>query len=73
MGRSPGKELERIRIEHAKEMLVNTNEKLYTVAAESGLSSANNLHKVFRRAVGMTPREYRKKHERRWTLPAIEW
>lgn len=73
LGRSPGKALERIRVEHAKAILRDTDEKLYTVAAESGLSSANNLQKVFKRVVGVTPGEYRKAHAHRDNPPTEEW
>ena len=48
-----------MRIRHAKELLADTNGKIYEIAAEVGYSDAVYFNKVFKRNTGMTPKEYR--------------
>ncbi len=51
--------LTELRIRKAKELLSDTNEKIYRIAALSGYSDAVYFNKVFKKNTGMTPREYR--------------
>jgi LacI family transcriptional regulator len=60
LGRSPGAELQRIRIERAKRILADSHEKLEVVAEMCGYESGNSFWVAFRRAVGISPRQYQK-------------
>ncbi|HVM62808.1 MAG TPA: DNA-binding transcriptional regulator [Verrucomicrobiae bacterium] len=59
--RSPGQELHRVRIDHARQLLVSSGEKTDTVAALCGYTSTNSFWVAFRRATGMSPAQYRAK------------
>jgi len=60
LGRSPGEEIRRLRIERAKRMLVETDAAMAGVALASGFSSANQLCETFRREAGVSPTRYRR-------------
>lgn len=62
LGRSPGEELRRIRIEAAKQALIDGESKLDVIARQIGYSSANSLCLAFKRETGLTPIGFRKKH-----------
>jgi LacI family transcriptional regulator len=64
VGRSPREEIERIRMERARLLLVETNYNLEHIAQEIGYRSAAHLVTVFRRLVGSTPGDYRKRFAR---------
>ena len=51
--------LNEFRISRARNMLRETDMKIYEVAEQSGFSDTKYFSKVFRDTVGMTPREYR--------------
>ncbi|WP_010492680.1 helix-turn-helix domain-containing protein [Paenibacillus elgii] len=53
--------LNRVRIEKAKELLLQPNLKIYEVAGEVGYDTLQYFNKVFKQAVHMTPGEYRRK------------
>lgn len=59
LGHSVSDELSRVRLEHAKRLLRETDLKLDSVAHESGLGNAKCLCQVFRAAFGETPTDYR--------------
>ena len=61
IGRPPGHELHRVRVERAKKLLTETNHKMEVVAAMCGYQSANSFWVAFRQATQMTPKQYRKK------------
>ena len=61
LGRAPGHELHRVRIEHAKELLTSSTRKTETVAALCGYQSVNSFWVAFRKATGISPAQYRKK------------
>jgi LacI family transcriptional regulator len=61
VGRAPGNELQRVRIERAKKMLAESRDKLEVVAGKCGYQSANTFWFAFRQATGMSPRDYRRK------------
>ena len=48
-----------LRIERAKELLRTTNMRLADIALEVGYNEPNYFSQVFRKAEGMTPKEYR--------------
>jgi AraC-like DNA-binding protein len=50
-----------LRVERARQLLTGTNADVARVAERSGFRSAQYFSRVFRRRVGVTPREYRKR------------
>ena len=61
LGRTPGDLLTQIRLDKAKQMLEQTDEKVYTVAEECGFGTTVNLHRAFKRHIGQSPNAWRKK------------
>jgi LacI family transcriptional regulator len=59
LGRTPGEELHRVRIQQAKKMLVETNEKIEVLAGMCGYSSTNSFSIAFKQATGLSPKQYR--------------
>jgi AraC-like DNA-binding protein len=60
-GITPERYLMRLRLERAKHMLSATSLNLESVGKLSGFQSRNYFHRVFKRAVGMTPIEFRER------------
>jgi len=60
LGRTPAVELRRIRVDNAKRMLTETDEKIDTIARGCGYSNSSNLSFALNRETGMSPRAYRK-------------
>jgi LacI family transcriptional regulator len=60
LGRSPKEEIMRIRIDHAKMLMAQTDQTSESIARKSGFSSLEYFTKVFRQKVGMKPQAYRK-------------
>ena len=48
-----------VRIEEAKRLLSQTDEKVYEIARKTGFDTAGYFAKVFSKQVGMSPKEYR--------------
>lgn len=61
LGRTPGAELHRVRIESAKRMLAQSRLKLEEIAGLSGYQSANSFWVAFRHTTGMSPKQYQKR------------
>ncbi len=59
IGEPPGKYLTKIRINAAKQMLLNRDYSLDIVAAMCGFSGANYFCKVFKKYEGISPTQYR--------------
>jgi LacI family transcriptional regulator len=59
VGRTPGQELQRVRIERAKRLLAESNHKLEVLAGLSGYQSANSFCVAFKQATGMSPKQFR--------------
>jgi LacI family transcriptional regulator len=59
LGRTPGQELQRVRIEHAKKLLAESNLKIEALAEMSGYQSANSFCIAFKRVTGMSARQFR--------------
>lgn len=57
--RSVHDEIQRVHLEQAKRLLLETDLAMERVARKSGFNSASYLGMVFRRVVGMTPMAYR--------------
>lgn len=60
LGRTPGQEIQRARVERAKRLLTTSNHKLEVIAGLCGYQSANSFGVAFLRHTGMTPNEFRK-------------
>jgi YesN/AraC family two-component response regulator len=60
-GVSPGRYLQGIRIDHAKEFLLNPEYSTEVIAVFCGYSCANYFCKVFKKETGETPTEYRQR------------
>lgn len=59
LGRTPTEELRRQRIERAKILLRDTNQKIIDIAMRSGFTGACQFSVAFRHATGTSPRDYR--------------
>jgi LacI family transcriptional regulator len=59
IGRPPGHELHRIRIERAKALLALSDHKTETVAEMCGYGNSNSFWVAFRQATGVSPKKYR--------------
>jgi LacI family transcriptional regulator len=60
MGRTIHAEIQRVRLERAKRLLLESELPIPKVAASAGYDSASYLSQVFRQAVGTTPARYRR-------------
>lgn len=58
---TPGKYLQELRIEKAKEMLPATSLNIHEIAGSCGYENVTHFIRLFRNATGMTPGEFRKK------------
>jgi AraC-like DNA-binding protein len=59
-GLSPAQWVQQIRLEEATHRLLSTDQKLETVARDTGLGNANQLCKIFRRRFHLSPGEFRR-------------
>ncbi|NNM85825.1 MAG: substrate-binding domain-containing protein, partial [Phycisphaerales bacterium] len=62
LGRSPHEEILRAQIEKAQSLLREPNTKILTVAKASGFNGPEYMHYVFKKHLGITPHEYRRKY-----------
>jgi YesN/AraC family two-component response regulator len=53
--------ISKVRIEHAKHRLLNTNDKMTNIAMDTGFSDPNYFSRVFSKLVGHTPSEFRRR------------
>jgi transcriptional regulator GlxA family with amidase domain len=60
IGRTPGQELQRLRIEKAKRLLAESDHKIEVLATMCGYQSANTFSVAFKNAAGTTLSHYRK-------------
>ena len=58
-GVSPMSYIIRRRIDEAQSLLLTTNLTITAIAIECGYNNSNYFQSVFKRAMGITPREYR--------------
>ncbi len=71
VGETPGRFVERVRVEAARRELESTNDTLDVIAAGCGFGSAETLRRVFHRRLGVTPDSYRRRFRgRRERTPA---
>lgn len=59
LGRTPGEELQRVRLERAKRLLVESDHKVEVVAGMCGFASANTFCIAFKQATRMSPHQFR--------------
>lgn len=59
-GKNFNQYLDDLRIEKAKEMLKESDLKIYEISGRLGYSSVDYFHKKFKRATGTSPQEFRK-------------
>jgi transcriptional regulator GlxA family with amidase domain len=69
VGETPGRFVERVRLEAARLDLENTNDTLDVIAGQCGFGTAETLRRVFHRRLGVPPDSYRRRfrvvaHER---------
>lgn len=70
LGRSPLDEIQRLRVDHVKRLLVETDERLEEVARRAGFGSATVLCRAFQRETGTTVARYRRQFQRARADPA---
>lgn len=51
-----------VRVNKARELLARTDQPIIAVSLDCGFCDQSHLTKVFRKATGLTPREYRERH-----------
>jgi LacI family transcriptional regulator len=62
LGYSPHEQIQRVRLERAKALLATTELPVAAVAERVGIEHPEYLSVAFRRATGLSPREYRTRH-----------
>ena len=65
LGRTPGEEIRRQRIERLCELLTKTDQPLAEIAAASGYGYISQLSRDVKKATGMPPTEYRRRFGRK--------
>jgi transcriptional regulator GlxA family with amidase domain len=61
-GITPGRYVERVRLEAARRALEDTAQPIATVAAACGFGTAETMRRAFLRALGVAPAEYRRRY-----------
>jgi LacI family transcriptional regulator len=61
IGRTVHQEIQRVRLDRVKELLVTPGKTIKQVARESGFSSVQYMTRVFRAVTGDTPAAYRRR------------
>lgn len=64
IGRTPGQELHRVRIQRAQKLLSETTDKMEVVAGMCGYQSANSFCVAFKQSTGLSPKQFRDKSVR---------
>ena len=64
VGRTPGEELHRVRIERGKELLRDSRDKIETLAGMCGYRSPNSFCVAFKQATGLSPKQFRDRTRR---------
>lgn len=61
MGENFNSYIDHVRIEHSKELLLKGDAKIYAIAEKVGYRNPDYFHTKFKKYVGMSPAEYRKR------------
>jgi LacI family transcriptional regulator len=59
IGRTPGQELQRVRIERAKRLLSQSDHKIEVLARMCGYQNPNSFCVAFKQATGLSPKQFR--------------
>lgn len=62
-GMTPNAYLNHVRIEKAKELLINTQYRVIDIALQTGYTNGSSFTRAFRRSVGLSPVQYRQKNQ----------
>lgn len=62
LSRSPAEEIRRVRVDHAVQLLCDTSWPMPRIAAACGFERPELLARAFRRELGTTPSDFRRKH-----------
>jgi LacI family transcriptional regulator len=62
IGRTPREELVRIRVDMAKERLLQTNQTVLHVAMDCGFADTESMVRLFKESTGLTPTQFRKQN-----------
>ena len=62
LGRTPGAEIRRARIEYVKRQIIRTGKSLAEIAADSGYDYISQLSRDIKRSTGSAPTELRRQH-----------
>jgi AraC-like DNA-binding protein len=65
VGVTPYEYLSKIRMEKAKELLINTQYRIIDIALQTGYLNGSSFARAFNLSEGMSPQQYRKKNQRR--------
>lgn len=63
LGESFNSYVDKVRVNHAKELLLENRLKVYEIAEQVGYKNVDYFHKKFKKYVGKSPAEYRKHNE----------
>jgi len=61
-GITPGRYVERVRLEAARRLLEDTSEPVAAIAAACGFGTSETMRRAFLRALGVVPAEYRRRY-----------
>lgn len=61
VGTTPARYIERLRLEAARRLLETTQRTGKEIACDVGFGALETLHRVFKRSLGLTPAEYRRR------------
>lgn len=59
LGRSISQQIEQMRIERLKRLILHSDEPIKTLAHQCGFRSMNTVHRAFLRSEGITPKQFR--------------
>jgi LacI family transcriptional regulator len=63
VGRTPAAEIRRVRLEAAKQLLVESDRSIADISRSTGFGHQDLFSRVFRRSVGLTPSQFRRQHQ----------
>ncbi len=63
VGRTPAAEIRRVRIEAAKQLLVESDRSIAHISRATGFGHQDLFSRVFRRSVGLTPSQFRQRNQ----------
>jgi len=59
---TPAKLIDKLRLEHARTLLVSTNLSAKSLATLCGFGNPTRMNRTFERQLGITPHKYREQH-----------